>query len=432
MNPKTIKTFNPRTGDFLDNDYVLSTLNDLKKKVLDAQRAFTVYSKTSGNIRAILLETIAEEIEVVKGEILEITTLETGLPVGRITGEIGRTIGQLRLFAEVAQKESWVEAVIDTALPDRQPLPKSDIRKCLLPLGPVAVFGASNFPLAFSTAGGDTAAALASGNTVVVKAHNSHLGTHQCIAAAIARAQERCNLPAGIFSSVIDEGYALGATLVQHPEIKAVGFTGSYKGGTTLLDLVSKRKEPIPFYGEMGSVNPIVLFPSALKKSKTVSNLIDSINLGVGQFCTKPGLILTVDSDAAKSFCLNMTEAIKQSVGEVMLNKGIYDSYEANMVEISAENAYTLLGQGTKVTDALAVKPCLALTSGRKFLTYPKMAQEIFGPACRPHAAHGCGTRRRFRLLRHRRLPGRLPSIPRQEETEIHRPLNRPDLREKR
>ncbi len=380
MNSKTIKTLNPRTGDFLDNDYALSTPNDLNEKVLDAQLAFTVYRNTSGNERAILLETIAEEIEAVKEEILDMTTLETGLPAGRIIGETGRTIGQLRLFAEVAQKEFWVEAVIDTALPDRQPLPKSDIRKCLVPLGPVAVFGASNFPLAFSTAGGDTAAALASGNTVVVKAHNSHLGTHQCIAAAIARALERCNLPKGIFSSVIDEGYELGAALVQHPGIKAVGFTGSYKGGTALLDLVSKRKEPIPFYGEMGSVNPIVLFPSALKESKTVSNLIGSINLGVGQFCTNPGLILTVDSEATQSFCLNMAEAIEQSVGEVMLNKAIFDTYEANMAEISAESAYTLLGQGIKVTDSLAVKPCLALTSGKKFLTHPKMSQEIFGP----------------------------------------------------
>jgi|TARA_B110000046_G_C12991914_1_gene398213 alpha-ketoglutaric semialdehyde dehydrogenase len=380
MNPKTIKTLNPRTGDFLDQDYVLSTPNDLNEKVLDAQLAFMVYRNTSGNERAVLLETIAEEIEAVKEEILGIATLETGLPAGRIQGETGRTVGQLRLFAEVAQKEFWVDAAIDTALPDRQPLPKSDIRKCLVPLGPVAVFGASNFPLAFSTAGGDTAAALASGNPVIVKAHNSHLGTHQCIAAAIARALERCNLPKGIFSSVIDEGYLLGAALVQHSGIKAVGFTGSYNGGIALLELVSKRKEPIPFYGEMGSVNPIVLFPSALRDPKTVSNLIGSINLGVGQFCTNPGLILTIDSEATQAFCLNMTGGIEQSVGEVMLNKAIYDTYEASMAEISSESAYTLLGQGTKAQGALAVQPSLALTSGKKFLAHPKMAQEIFGP----------------------------------------------------
>ena len=380
MNPKTIKTLNPRTGDFLDQDYVLSTPNDLNEKVLDAQLAFMVYRNTSGNERAVLLETIAEEIEAVKEEILGITTLETGLPAGRIQGETGRTLGQLRLFAEVAQDEFWVEAVIDTALPDRQPLPKSDIRKCLVPLGPVAVFGASNFPLAFSTAGGDTAAALASGNPVIVKAHNSHLGTHQCIAAAIARALERCNLPKGIFSSIIDEGYELGAALVQHPGIKAVGFTGSYNGGTALLDLVSKRKDPIPFYGEMGSVNPIVLLPSALEDPKMVPTLISSINMGVGQFCTNPGLILAIEGEAAQHFCSKMTDAIEQTLGEVVLNRAIYDKYEASIAEISSEKACALLGQGTKAQGALAVQPSLALTSGKKFLAHPKMAQEIFGP----------------------------------------------------
>jgi len=380
MSLKTIKTLNPRTGNFLAQEYVLSTPVELNEKVTDAQLAFMVYRNTSGNERAILLETIADEIEAVKEEILGITTLETGLPAGRIQGETGRTLGQLRLFAEVAQEEFWVEAVIDTALPDRQPLPKSDIRKCLVPLGPVAVFGASNFPLAFSTAGGDTVAALASGNPVIVKAHNSHLGTHQCIAAAIARALERCNLPKGIFSSIIDEGYELGAALVQHPGIKAVGFTGSYNGGTALLDLVSKRKDPIPFYGEMGSVNPIVLLPSALEDPKMVPTLISSINMGVGQFCTNPGLILAIEGEAAQHFCSKMTDAIQQTLGEVVLNRAIYDKYEASIAEISSEKACALLGQGTKAQGALAVQPSLALTSGKKFLAHPKMAQEIFGP----------------------------------------------------
>ncbi|MDG1105292.1 MAG: aldehyde dehydrogenase (NADP(+)), partial [Cyclobacteriaceae bacterium] len=345
-----------------------------------AQLAFMVYRNTSGNERAILLETIADEIETVKEEILGIATLETGLPSGRIQGETGRTLGQLRLFAGVAQEEFWVEASIDTALPDRQPLPKSDIRKCLVPLGPIAVFGASNFPLAFSTAGGDTASALASGNPVIVKAHNSHLGTHQCICDAISRALERCNLPKGIFSSIIDEDYELGAALVQHPGIKAVGFTGSFNGGAALLDLVSKRKEPIPFYGEMGSINPIVLLPSALEDPKMVPTLIGSINMSVGQFCTNPGLILAIEGEAAQHFCSKMTDAIQQTLGEVMLNRTIYDKYEASISEISSEKSYTLLGQGTKAQGALSVQPSLALTSGEKFLTHPKMAQEIFGP----------------------------------------------------
>ena len=380
MSPKTIKTFNPRTGNFLAQEHVISTPEELNQKVTDAQLAFMVYRNTSGNERAILLETIADEIETVKEEILGIATLETGLPSGRIQGETGRTLGQLRLFAEVAQEEFWVEASIDTALPDRQPLPKSDIRKCLVPLGPIAVFGASNFPLAFSTAGGDTASALASGNPVIVKAHNSHLGTHQCICDAISRALERCNLPKGIFSSIIDEDYELGAALVQHPGIKAVGFTGSFNGGTALLDLVSKRKEPIPFYGEMGSINPIVLLPSALEDPKMVPTLIGSINMSVGQFCTNPGLILAIEGEAAQHFCSKMTDAIQQTLGEVMLNRTIYDKYEASISEISSEKSYTLLGQGTKAQGALSVQPSLALTSGEKFLTHPKMAQEIFGP----------------------------------------------------
>ena len=380
MSPKTIKTFNPRTGNFLAQEHVISTPEELNQKVTDAQLAFMVYRNTSGNERAILLETIADEIETVKEEILGIATLETGLPSGRIQGETGRTLGQLRLFAEVAQEEFWVEASIDTALPDRQPLPKSDIRKCLVPLGPIAVFGASNFPLAFSTAGGDTASALASGNPVIVKAHNSHLGTHQCICDAISRALERCNLPKGIFSSIIDEDYELGAALVQHPGIKAVGFTGSFNGGAALLDLVSKRKEPIPFYGEMGSINPIVLLPSALEDPKMVPTLIGSINMSVGQFCTNPGLILAIEGEAAQHFCSKMTDAIQQTLGEVMLNRTIYDKYEASISEISSEKSYTLLGQGTKAQGALSVQPSLALTSGEKFLTHPKMAQEIFGP----------------------------------------------------
>ena len=380
MSSKTIKTFNPRTGNFLAQEHVISTPEELNQKVTDAQLAFMVYRNTSGNERAILLETIADEIEAVKEEILGIATLETGLPSGRIQGETGRTLGQLRLFAEVAQEEFWVEASIDTALPDRQPLPKSDIRKCLVPLGPIAVFGASNFPLAFSTAGGDTASALASGNPVIVKAHNSHLGTHQCICDAISRALERCNLPKGIFSSIIDEDYELGAALVQHPGIKAVGFTGSFNGGTALLDLVSKRKEPIPFYGEMGSINPIVLLPSALEDPKMVPTLIGSINMGVGQFCTNPGLILAIEGEAAQHFCSKMTDAIQQTLGEVMLNRVIYDKYEASISEISSEKSYTLLGQGTKAQGALSVQPSLALTSGKKFLTHPKMSQEIFGP----------------------------------------------------
>lgn len=380
MSPKTIKTFNPRTGNFLAQEHVISTPEELNQKVTDAQLAFMVYRNTSGNERAILLETIADEIETVKEEILGIATLETGLPSGRIQGETGRTLGQLRLFAGVAQEEFWVEASIDTALPDRQPLPKSDIRKCLVPLGPIAVFGASNFPLAFSTAGGDTASALASGNPVIVKAHNSHLGTHQCICDAISRALERCNLPKGIFSSIIDEDYELGAALVQHPGIKAVGFTGSFNGGAALLDLVSKRKEPIPFYGEMGSINPIVLLPSALEDPKMVPTLIGSINMSVGQFCTNPGLILAIEGEAAQHFCSKMTDAIQQTLGEVMLNRTIYDKYEASISEISSEKSYTLLGQGTKAQGALSVQPSLALTSGEKFLTHPKMAQEIFGP----------------------------------------------------
>ena len=380
MSPKTIKTFNPRTGNFLAQEHVISTPEELNQKVTDAQLAFMVYRNTSGNERAILLETIADEIETVKEEILGIATLETGLPSGRIQGETGRTLGQLRLFAEVAQEEFWVEASIDTALPDRQPLPKSDIRKCLVPLGPIAVFGASNFPLAFSTAGGDTASALASGNPVIVKAHNSHLGTHQCICDAISRALERCNLPKGIFSSIIDEDYELGAALVQHPGIKAVGFTGSFNGGAALLDLVSKRKEPIPFYGEMGSINPIVLLPSALEDPKMVPTLIGSINMSVGQFCTNPGLILAIEGEAAQHFCSKMTDAIQQTLGEVMLNRTIYDKYEASISEISSKKSYTLLGQGTKAQGALSVQPSLALTSGEKFLTHPKMAQEIFGP----------------------------------------------------
>ena len=380
MSQSTIKSFDPVSGKHLDNAFQINTLDDLESKIESAQWAYLVYRNTSGEERATFLETIADEIESDLTEIVATATLETGLPAARIQGETGRTVGQLRLFASITREGSWVEGSIDTALPNRQPLPRVDIRKYLIPIGPVGIFGAANYPLAFSTAGGDTASALAAGNPVVVKANNSHLGTHDLICKAIARAIENCNLPEGVFGAIVDSGFELGRALVQHPGIKAVGFTGSYSGGRALFDLVSQRKDPIPFYGEMGSINPIVLFDSAIANASTSKQLINAIILGVGQFCTNPGLLLAIDSEAIAAFCNQLAIEATAALGGVMLHQGIYESYQKATTALGKGVEMSVLGEGTKGEGAFGVSSYILKTTGEAFLSNSQLSQEVFGP----------------------------------------------------
>lgn len=292
-----------------------------------AQEAFLFYKNLSGKEKGAFLETLAEILESHRAEIVPLAVKESNLPEGRINGELGRTTGQIKLFANLVKEGSWVEATVDPADPGRQPLPKADIRRMLTPLGPVVVFGASNFPLAFSTAGGDTISALAAGCPVIYKAHPAHPETSKKVAECIAEAITKSGLPSGIFAHV-EGGIDVGQALVKHPLAKAVGFTGSHAGGKALFDLAGQREEPIPVYAEMGSVNPIFCFPEKLEKNNNAlaKAFISSLTLGVGQFCTNPGLIF-VPKAQAKAFEKAIAEELNDIASAPMLHPGIAQAY---------------------------------------------------------------------------------------------------------
>jgi NADP-dependent aldehyde dehydrogenase len=292
-----------------------------------AQEAFLFYKNLSGKEKGAFLETLAEILESHRAEIVPLAVKESNLPEGRINGELGRTTGQIKLFANLVKEGSWVEATVDPADPGRQPLPKADIRRMLTPLGPVVVFGASNFPLAFSTAGGDTISALAAGCPVIYKAHPAHPETSKKVAECIAEAITKSGLPSGIFSHV-EGGIDVGQALVKHPLAKAVGFTGSHAGGKALFDLAGQREEPIPVYAEMGSVNPIFCFPEKLEKNNDAlaKAFISSLTLGVGQFCTNPGLIF-VPKAQANAFEKAIAEELNDIASAPMLHPGIAQAY---------------------------------------------------------------------------------------------------------
>jgi alpha-ketoglutaric semialdehyde dehydrogenase len=315
-------------------------------------------------------------------ELIQTYCSETGLPEGRAKGERGRTIGQLRNFASLVHKGSWVEASIDSADPERTPAPKPDLRKMLIPLGPIVVFGASNFPLAYSTAGGDTAAALAAGCPVIVKSHPMHAGTGELVASAIIKAAEKTGMPNGIFSNLNSSGIQVGVDLVQHSKIKAVGFTGSIKAGRALFDLAAKRDEPIPVFAEMGSVNPVIILPEALQKKgkELAKTYAGSITLGTGQFCTNPGLILGVKSEELSAFIQDLGKEILQIHPSVMLHPNIIGAYEANKAEaISQPNLEVVTEYNGEVQPNFA-KQMITTVEGKAFLKNTRLHQEVFGP----------------------------------------------------
>ena len=364
-----------------DNLFVNATTAELTAAVLAAHKAFPLYSALPAAERAAFLEAIAEEILALGDALIERCVAESGLPVGRITGERGRTCGQLQLFARVLKEGSWVDARIDTALPERTPVPRPDIRRMLVPTGPVAVFGASNFPLAFSTAGGDTASALAAGCPVVVKAHPAHPGTHQLVAGAIARAAVKTGMPEGVFSALfLSDGDA--QALVQHPYIQSVGFTGSRKVGMILLRAAQQRPQPIPVFAEMSAVNPVVLLEGALKdqSEKIAQALSGSVTLGVGQFCTNPGVVLLVDSPAADAFTRAFAEKFKATTGGTMLTAGICQAYRSGIQRLQATPGVTEIAQAAIVQGARDGQPFAFSVSGKTFLGDPTLAEEVFGP----------------------------------------------------
>jgi NADP-dependent aldehyde dehydrogenase len=347
----------------------------------NAWNAFHVYRKFSLKQRAAFMKAIAVELESCGDALVKTAMEETNLPEARLRGERARTIFQLNSYAEACERGEWLEARIDTAIPDKTP-PKPDIRKMLVPLGPVVVFGASNFPFAYSTAGGDTACAFAAGCPVIVKAHPAHAETSEIVAKAILVAADKCNMPKGIFSHVHGASFEVGKALVTHPHTKAVGFTGSYLGGKQLFDWGNQRKEPIPVFAEMGSINPVFLLPEKLKSSTSdiAAMYAGSITLGVGQFCTNPGIIIGIESDALKTFVHDLGKAIQQVAPAPMLHTGIVAAYKKNKGNALLQEDVHLVAESETMVKENEGLPTIATATGQAFLNNPVLHQEVFGP----------------------------------------------------
>ncbi len=379
---KTFKTFDPKQNIDTEWTFYEASANEIDEAIDLATTAFKVYKDFSGAKKAGFLEAIADEIEAIGDDLIDTYCMESGLPDGRARGERGRTMGQLRAFANLLKEGSWVEAVIEKAQPNREPMPKSDIRKMLFPLGPVVVFGASNFPLAFSTAGGDTASALAAGCPVIVKSHPMHAGTGELVSSAIVKAAEKTGMPNGVFSNLNSSGIEVGQQLVKHPKVKAVGFTGSINGGTALYKLANERDEPIPVFAEMGSINPVVVLPSALINDSDAwaTKYASSITLGAGQFCTNPGLVLAVKGEKLDGFIKTLSEEIVKLEPTCMLHPNIYAKYNEGKNELSAQSGVTITADYKKDTNANTAKPSILKVSGADFLANTKLHREVFGP----------------------------------------------------
>lgn len=362
--------------------YKDSTGQDINQVMNEAQLAFLSYRNFDGKKKGAFLRAIADEIEALGQELITTAMRETALPEARIVGERGRTTGHLRMFAALVEEGSWVEARIDTAIPDRMPAPKPDIRKMSVAIGPVVIFGAANFPLAYSTAGGDTASALAAGCPVIVKAHPAHADTSELVASAIKKAVSKTGMPSGVFQHVHSSGFEAGQALVTHPFTKGVGFTGSYTGGRALFDAANQRKEPIPVFAEMSSINPVVLLPETLVKdfTSTAEKLAASITLGVGQFCTNPGLMFALEGEGLQSFIDVLSKEIQKALPGTMLHQGIADNYSRKLKQALAQKGVKVEGQsGTNVNSAQG-QPVVASVAAADFLKNPSLSDEVFGP----------------------------------------------------
>lgn len=383
-NEKKLKAVNPATGLALEGDFFKANESLVNDALASAADAFQLYRSVNKDLKAAFLNAIADEIAGITDELVKRASAESGLPAARLQGEVGRTTGQLRLFANLVSEGSWVNAIIETAQPDRQPLPKSDIRRMMIPIGPVVVFGASNFPLAFSVAGGDTASALASGCPVVVKAHPAHYGTSALVGEAIMKAVDKTNMPKGVFSLLYDDGYEIGSALVKHSLTKAVTFTGSFKGGMALVKLAEERESPIPVFAEMGSINPVIFLPEALQNQAEdlAKKYAASISLGAGQFCTNPGLMLAIESPALATFKTSLAKAIAEIPSATMLTSGIADNYYKLAAEVKNNEKASILGISDVTNQDLEnqSQAFVAELSAAEFIKNPKFREEIFGP----------------------------------------------------
>lgn len=351
------------------------------QKVMEAAHsAFELYRNTDHLSRAAFLERIADEISAIGDKLILTASEETNLPAPRLMGERARTIMQLRAFAGMLKEGSWVDATIDTAIPDRAPLPKPDLRKMVVPLGPVVVFGASNFPFAYSTAGGDTASALAAGCPVIVKAHPAHIRTSKLVFEAIQKSIEACGMPAETVQHV-EGGFEEGKALVQHPNTSAVGFTGSYTGGMALLDYGRERKHPIPIFSEMGSINPVIFLPEKLKTEteKLAVLYAGSITLSMGQFCTNPGLMIAIEDPSLDNFLQHLEAEVQKVKPAKMLHEGILTAYNKRKQQAIDQHGVLVADIDTE-TAVEEAKPTIAIVSGKDFLANPVLHEEVFGP----------------------------------------------------
>lgn len=376
-----IYAVNPATGETLEPAYLGGSKKDVERACELAEAAFNTYRETGLETRATFLESIATEIEAIGDELVERAMAETGLPRPRLEGERGRTCGQLRLFASVVRAGEWLDIRIDPAMPNREPLPRADLRQRHIPLGPVAVFGASNFPLAFSVAGGDTASAFAAGCPVVVKGHSAHPGTSELIGRAVQRAVANCDLPEGVFSLLFGSGREIGQALVADPRIQAVGFTGSRNGGTSLMATAQARPQPIPVYAEMSSINPVFLLPEALKvRGKAIAEgFVASLNMGAGQFCTNPGLVIAVQGPELDAFVEAAGEIVKASTAQTMLTPGVHGAYEQGVKQLAQSAEVTEVARGQAGETAHPCQPGLFVTQAAAFLKDTTLQEEVFG-----------------------------------------------------
>lgn len=379
---ETFRITSPIDLQQIDGVFVSAGLEDVNLALESAREAFPAFKASSGETRAAFLEAIAANLDELETVIIERANLETGLPPRRLKSELDRTTGHLRMFAQIARDGSWLDPQIEPGDPHRQPIPKPDLRRIFQPIGPVVVFGASNFPLAYSVAGGDTASAFCTGNPVIVKAHEAHPGTSEIVAEAIHAAAKTIGLPPGIFSLLQGPGKLLAVPLVTHPATRAVGFTGSTHAGRILIDAAAKRPDPIPVFAEMGSLNPITILASALENhSESIAQkLIPSITNDAGQFCTKPGVILVPDGAAADSllgFLKNLLEAVRPVP---MLHRGIHRTFHEGVETLSKHAGVQTLASRNAESGTLHGSPHLFLTDAKTFLADEFLRQEFFGP----------------------------------------------------
>lgn len=371
----------PASMSNLPEAFAVATIEETDLAVDKAFKAWRIYRNTTGTQRAAFLNEIASGIEALGSELVSRIMQETAYPEARVIVERTRTCAQLRMFASEAEHGHWNKLTIDAALPDRAPSPRPELRKKMMAVGPVVVFGASNFPLAYSTAGGDVASALAVGCPVIVKAHDSHLGTNALVAEVIMEAARKTGMPDGVFSSLIGDGLSTGVQLVQHPLVAAVGFTGSLKGGRALFDLGQQRPKPIPVFAEMGSVNPVFILPGKIKEEAKLlaGQLVNSMTMTSGQFCTKPGILVALEDHHTQQLIIEIKAALEKVPEASLLNEGIFRSFNKGVSQLKEEQGVVFV-QDSHSSGNLRASPALATVSADTFLSDPRLQHELFGP----------------------------------------------------